>query len=69
MSLNGLNPLAYIGINSPNPSAQIFTNNTDPTPNDSLNVNLGDIWINQNRQPPGVQPIPQNIFMLTALTG
>lgn len=67
MALNGLNPLAYIGINSPNPSAQIFSRDTDPTVNDSFNVSIGDIWINLNTQPPGQPLAPQNIFMLTSL--
>lgn len=68
-ALNGLHPLAYMGVNSPNPAAQIFSSDSDPTPNDSLNVTIGDIWINLNTQPPGQPAVPQNIWMLTALNG
>lgn len=63
MSINGLNPLAYIGVDSPNPAAQVIKRNTDPTPNDSLNFNIGDIWINQNTNTPNTA----SIFILTSL--
>ena len=65
MSTNGLNPLSYLGVNSPNPSAQTITKNTNPTVNDSLNFTIGDIWINQNTAVPNTEAV----FMLTALNG
>ena len=64
MSINGLNPLAYIGVDSPNPAAQVIKRNTDPTPNDSQNFNIGDIWINQNTNVPNTA----SIFILTSLS-
>ncbi len=65
MSINGLNPLSYIGVDSPNPAAQIVTMNQDPTVNDSLNFTLGDIWINRNTDVPNTE----SVFMLTSLSG
>jgi hypothetical protein len=64
MSINGLNPLSYVGVDSPNPAAQIITMNQDPTVNDSLNFNIGDIWINRNTNVPNTE----SVFMLTSLS-
>jgi len=64
MSINGLNPLSYVGVDSPNPAAQIITKNQDPTVNDSLNFNIGDIWINRNTNVPNTE----SVFMLTSLS-
>jgi hypothetical protein len=66
-ALNGLNPLAYVGVNSPNPAAQVITKQTDPTVNDSQNFSIGDIWINQN-----TQTLPnhtESIWILVSLNG
>lgn len=57
MATSGKNFLAYTGVDSPNPP-QIWTNAQDPTPFDTLNVTVGDMWINYNTQ---------NVFMLVSL--
>jgi len=43
-NLNGLNPLAYVGVNPDRPP-NVFTINRDPTANDISNYVIGDIWI------------------------
>jgi hypothetical protein len=43
--LNGLNPLAYLGVNPYTP-VPFFSKTTDPTTRDAQNFILGTIWLN-----------------------
>ena len=56
--LNGLNPLAYLGVNPVTP-VPFFSKATDPTSTDYANFILGTIWLNTANE---------NIWMLVALT-
>lgn len=47
--LNGLNPLAYIGVEAPQPT-DFITQPRDPTSNDSKNFYLGTWWLNTSSQ-------------------
>lgn len=47
--LTGLNPLAYIGVEATTPPQMILAKE-NPTPTDSKNVNLGDMWLNEETE-------------------
>lgn len=55
--LNGLNPLAYMGVNPVTP-VPFFSRAADPTTTDYANFILGTIWLNTDNQ---------NIWMLVKL--
>lgn len=63
--LNGLNPLAYVGVNAVQPP-DFLTKNRPPTPNDSKNVYLGQIWLDYGTNTP---PTTNDIYMLVSLDG
>lgn len=56
--LNGLHPLAYLGVNPQTP-VPLFTSREAPTTQDSQNVSIGTIWVQQDTP---------NIWMLTSLS-
>src|SRR5439155_692722 len=57
--LNGLNPLAYVGVDAPQPT-DFITLARDPTVNDSLNFYLGTWWLNISTN---------DLFYLASLAG
>jgi hypothetical protein len=61
--LNGLNPLSYMGVNAYQPP-EFVTDNRPPTINDSLNFELGTIWLDEGTHNP---PTANDIYMLVAL--
>lgn len=63
--LNGLNPLAYVGVNAVQPP-DFLTKNRPPTTNDSKNVYLGQIWLDYGTNTP---PTSNDIYMLVSLDG
>lgn len=63
--LNGLNPLSYMGDNAYQPP-EFVTDNRPPTSNDSMNFELGTIWLDTVTVVP---PTANNIWMLVALRG
>jgi hypothetical protein len=56
--LNGLNPLAYVGVNPYSPPA-MYIKQRNPTPQDNQNFYLGDLWLNQRNE---------ETFILVSLT-
>ena len=62
--LNGLNPLAYIGVNSYQPP-EFVTDNRPPTQYDIKNFFLGTIWLDTTSNP----PTSVNIWMLVSIEG
>lgn len=65
--LNGLDPLAYSGVNPVQPP-DFVTKPRPPTANDSKNILLGTIWLDTTGYPM-TAPTNQNIWMLVALIG
>lgn len=60
--LNGLNALAYLGVNAVQPP-DFITKKGPPTANDSKNFYLGQIWLDTTLPTPGAE----NVWMLVAL--
>lgn len=50
LRVNGLNPLAYLGVRAYTPPAMRVFKNLSPTPQDNQNFNLGDLWLNQTTE-------------------
>jgi len=63
--LNGLDPLAYAGVNAVQPP-DFVTKPRPPTPTDSKNFSLGQIWLDTGTNTP---PTANDIYMLVALLG
>lgn len=63
--LNGLEPLAYAGVNAVQPP-DFVTKPRPPTANDSKNFYLGQIWLDTGTNTP---PTASDIYMLVALLG
>lgn len=61
--LNGLNPLAYIGVDAGQPS-NFVSNSRRPTPTDSRNFQLGAFWLFVDRT---VSPAVQEMYVLVSL--
>ena len=61
--LNGLNPLAYIGVDSVQPP-EFVTFDRPPTTNDNQNFLLGTIWLDIGTNNP---PKAENVWMLVSL--
>lgn len=57
--LSGRNPLSYLGVEAVTPPNMIVSPSS-PTPTDTRNVTVGDMWINRNTQ---------NFYVLTSLAG
>ena len=62
--LNGLFPLSYVGVVPVSPPNFII-DDRPPTVNDSKNVYIGDIWLDDSASPIR----PSNIWMLVSLAG
>ena len=62
--LNGLFPLSYVGVVPVSPPNFIM-DDRPPTINDSKNVYIGDIWLDDSASPIR----PSNIWMLVSLAG
>lgn len=58
-SLNGINPLSYLGVNAQSPMNFVIRNN-DPTTTDNRNFYIGDMWLNRENN---------RIYQLTNLEG
>lgn len=65
--LNGINPLAYVGVNPYTPPG-FYLFQRDPTPTDTQNFTIGDLWLNTQSDPPTAPDI-DNLWMLVSLTG
>jgi len=65
--LNGLDPLAYAGVNPVQPP-DFVTKPRPPNSTDSKNFYLGTLWLDTSNYPT-IAPTNQNIWMLVALIG
>jgi|GEM_PF-6657615 hypothetical protein len=65
--LNGLEPLAYAGVNAVQPP-DFVTKPRPPETTDSKNFYLGTLWLDTSGYP-NTPPTNQNIWMLVALIG
>lgn len=63
--LNGLEPLAYAGVNAVQPP-DFVTKPRPPTSTDSKNFYLGQIWLDTGTNTP---PTANDVYMLVALLG
>ena len=62
--LNGLNILAYMGVNSFQPP-DFVTEKRSPGPQDKRNFQLGTIWLNVSSYP--ISPTISDLYILVSL--
>src|SRR5215831_1421238 len=68
--LNGLFPLSYLGVNSVSPQNLVQVVGA-PTPNDSKNFYIGDLWLDRTNETltPAIPPTLNDLYVLLALDG